>query len=140
MIRRLALVVFWIVSGCAHTSPSYIQKDFQPYLMSFNQEAINRNILLDNTALIIRFSNLKDTVAAQCLVLPWTRLVSINPDYWSIFNPEQREILVYHELGHCLFNRFRHVRGRPSIMNPQSLESYNNKRESVLDQFFEDVK
>ena len=64
-------------------------------------------------------------VAGVCWA--WTggqREVEINSNYWSDFTDEQREQLVFHELGHCVLNK-SHDDGTDgdncpsSIMRPQ---------------------
>jgi hypothetical protein len=52
-----------------------------------------------------------------------TKQVHMNSDWWATGSELQKRILVYHELGHCHFNRSHDSRtfsdGRPySIMNP----------------------
>lgn len=51
------------------------------------------------------FKELDSSKAGVCYV--WSdgyREININSEHWASFSEEQREQLLYHELGHCVFD------------------------------------
>jgi len=61
----------------------------------------------------------------QCL--PWSKTIILNEDHWVTLNRWQQRELVYHELGHCVFD-LDHVAGS-AIMNPFAKGGYHVKRD-----------
>lgn len=54
----------------------------------------------------IIFKNIEEKYAGVCLKYSdGYKEIRINPVYWNNYSLEQKEQLIYHELGHCIFNR-----------------------------------
>ena len=54
----------------------------------------------------IVLKRIEQKYAGVCLVYSnGYREIQINSDYWYSYTPEQKEQLVYHELGHCVLNK-----------------------------------
>lgn len=85
----------------------------------------------------INFSNLNDNIAGVCY--SWNngdKEILIDIEYWNSYDELQREILIFHELGHCILNRKHktdNYKGYAlSIMNPyviyrDNYELYRNE-------------
>lgn len=73
--------------------------EFVPYVDSFEQQF---NVKV-NVPIISKQIDVNK--AGVCYV--WSdgyREIQINSRHWSYFSEEQKEQLVFHELGHCVFN------------------------------------
>lgn len=122
---------------------SVIDPDFQIYVDHFVTEASLRGIGIDVNGLKVSFS---DTTESYCgLGNPMD--VKINPNCWKNWNDTQKEIFLFHELGHAVFGHAHDNSKLPngdfkSIMCSETsylIELYNNapeKREYYLDQLF----
>jgi hypothetical protein len=73
-----------------------------------------------------------------------TGQIRINQNLWRVLNNLSREELIFHELGHCLFNRYHEnsllPNGRPaSIMNQYHLGAtiYSGNYRYYLEEFFD---
>lgn len=102
-------------------SPKYkitphVGQSFVPYLKDFLDDAYSRsklplefNARLD--ALTIKFGNtkkIKENFAGYCDLHTTTVIVDYND--WNRYTPIEKQILIDHELGHCLLERnHRHV-------------------------------
>jgi hypothetical protein len=126
----------------------------EPYLDLFEQEAAKRgrNIRIDN--LIVEFEeDLRGgeaaglcTFASETSPTPHIRLDTTSYNWQN--NPSHREILVFHELGHCILNRLHRDDELPngnfsSIMRSTGEQLYGGnlnafKREYYLDELFDE--
>jgi Zn-dependent peptidase ImmA (M78 family) len=110
---------------------------FDSYVKTFEQESINHNNPHVVTDLVIKFSkDLKDLTLGDCIVRSnATPVIRINVTWWEHLTEEQKEILLFHELGHCVLNK-KHSEDREAIMYFQILHGWNNKREEKLAEYF----
>lgn len=89
----------------------------------------------------IYFHPLKSNTAGLCVTYSNNKKeVQIDLDFWNKSNEITKEILIFHELGHCVLNR-SHQYGSidecpRSIMNPQLLTDlcYIENREYYINQ------
>lgn len=73
--------------------------EFMPYVHSFEQQF---NVRVNVPVISNKIDSNK---AGVCYV--WSdgyREIQINSQHWSSFSEEQKEQLVFHELGHCVFD------------------------------------
>ncbi len=87
----------------------FIDEELVLYFDAFREEAALRGIEVDYEALNLegRIENIRDRdVLGQC------RVNSAEPDevvidefYWNGIDDDEREFIVFHELGHCVLNR-----------------------------------
>ncbi len=86
-----------------------IDKDLEPFLKTFVDESKKRGIDVKPENLIMVFGTTSKEICGQCEVLKSNgqRTITINNDAqcWKIAPNENREALVFHELGHCLLER-----------------------------------
>jgi hypothetical protein len=76
-----------------------LDPEFLPYVQAFEQQF---NIKL---SVPIVFKQLHSSKAGVCYM--WSdgyREIEINSTHWVNFSEEQKEQLIFHELGHCVFN------------------------------------
>jgi len=88
-----------------------VDAELQPYLDRFMAEGEARQFspVLDVELLDLRFGSLEEAVRGQCqLFSDGRRAIVIQPSYWANADEWSKELLIFHELGHCLLDR-RHL-------------------------------
>lgn len=105
------LNVIFTLSSCGVILPDVLDRDdpvpytpmdptFQKYVDKFNAE------LKTNSVVPIVFGPMDPKFAGLCY--KWTNgyaEVHIKRSFWEVATEEQREELIFHELGHCHLNR-----------------------------------
>lgn len=89
-----------------------LSTDFAPYVVTFKQKAVARNVTVDETTLSISYDpSLTGTNILGVCTRGGGRLpsITVNPTFWQAWATSSRssemEQLLYHEMGHCLLNR-----------------------------------
>lgn len=132
----LLFSVVFLVSACGRQM-LYDTAIFESYVETFEKESITYGMPTQVLELVIRFSTeLKNDVAGQCQRNPnASPLILINISYWEYLTPGQKEILLFHEMGHCVLG-FGHDDTEKAIMNTRLLAGYGSNREGLLRNFF----
>lgn len=81
----------------------YTDPVFVEYIDKFNNEF---NVIVNHIP--IYFDELEEYSPAVGACFKWSsgeRQIKIKKSTWENFTKEQKEVLVYHELGHCFFER-----------------------------------
>lgn len=110
MRKLISLVLLGLVGCGPNSSPPNvvgrpmpivtIDSTFQSYYDAFEKDFGVR------VTLPIGFDKLRESIAGQCeRYSDGSRLIRIDYDYWQDLPDSARVELVYHELGHCVFNR-----------------------------------
>ena len=141
------IVVLTFFPSCSEEASVDVDPEFLPYINLFEEEAQSRSVdissRLENTS--ITFNDLGSDSAGQCLTYSDGRKeVQINQLKWPTYSEQEKEILIFHELGHCVLDREHDnnmSRGRCiSIMRESSstcIVDYTGERRSVyLDELF----
>ena len=112
------LILFW---SCNKDNVHIVDPAFVAYLDLFQQEALNRGVDV------------------------WGELEVLNISYWNKATDIEREVLLFHELGHCILGR-SHLDDKTarsqcvSIMRSSSgicrMEYNANTRGDYLDELF----
>lgn len=129
----LLLVVLWL-TGCGRSifDPTF----FDEYVKLFERESITYRNPQSVTNLRIQFSTeLEDKIVGQCQYLE-TPLILVNVRWWEKLTPDEKEILLFHEMGHCILN-LPHDDTHPSIMNSMLLLGYRGIRTQLLTEYFQ---
>lgn len=86
-----------------------VDKGLQVYLDKFMEEAKKRGINVTSENLILKFGSTTEQICGRCVKAKneGQRTVTIidNLTCWQQAPYENREALVFHELGHCLLGR-----------------------------------
>lgn len=106
------LIMLLLITGCGKGFEDFIRMGepkfkkaktnpvFAPFIQSFETE-FNRKV---NVPIVLK--TIKQDYAGVCLVYSnGYKEIQINKDAWDYYSYEQKEQLVYHELGHCVFNK-----------------------------------
>jgi hypothetical protein len=133
------LFLLFLTIACSDESePIYsVQDEFVPYVMQFIQEGTNRgySVTIDN--LIMEFGETdEEEYCGQCIYAPddptVQRRIVINSNSacWAMESEQSKEVLIFHELGHCVLNRINHKEDKlpngayASMMNRGELNLY----------------
>ena len=100
---NLSLLLSFVFS-CS--TPIEHDEQFTIYLNKFITEANSRNYKIDITKFDVRinFSDLKLEYEGKCK-LGKIKQITINESLWQKLDTLQRELLIFHELGHCVLGR-----------------------------------
>src|SRR5574343_538100 len=85
--------------------PIFIDPQFKPHVERFKVLSKSYDIELNTSLIVVKFGFLKDGVAGNCA---FGKIITVNTSYWDYMSDDEREILLFHELGHCLLQK-RHV-------------------------------
>jgi hypothetical protein len=139
----ISLLASMILSGCSKDADLVdlvvvynVPAEYQPFVDTFIYEASIRGYSIEIENLIINYDeSLEAPHCAKCnsndIEKNTQKIVSINPNISCVFTSEQREVLVFHELGHCVLGRL-HDNGRlpngdfKSLMNENDLSVYSS--------------
>jgi len=110
---------------------------FASYVETFQRESViyeHPTVVQD---LVIQFSSdLDDKIAGQCRrYADASPLILINVRWWESFTADQKEILLLHEIGHCILG-YTHDDTQPAIMNSLLLIGYEGRRKEMLAKYF----
>lgn len=130
----LALAVVLGLTACGQAnSPDY--PGFEGYVDGFLAEGLKRgkNVPLQN--LTIKFEDLGLNTYADCYM--GRAEIRINKLLFGTLNAVEKEIVLYHEMGHCLLD-LDHDKTKISIMNPFLIRYvyYLTYKEQLLNDLF----
>lgn len=124
---KFTFALLFLVTGCGkslsdfmfvNTSPKKAQTNpiFNEFVNSFQAE-FNKRVSVPIVLKAIDKQN-----AGVCLVYSnGYREIQINSLYWDSYSHEQREQLIYHELGHCVLNKDHNNGHLPESSCPMSI-------------------
>ena len=105
------LILLFLLTGCGKNLEDFLKLNktvkrsktdpiFAPFVDSFKRE------FKTSVKVPIVLKSLKDKYAGLCLVYSdGYKEIQINKKHWDYYSYEQKEQLIYHELGHCVFNK-----------------------------------
>jgi hypothetical protein len=113
MKKYLPFVILILTIACQKQTlePNLYQidKDLEPFLNTFIDEAKKRGVEVKLENLIMTFGNSTTDICGQCNKKSnnGQRTITIikDPICWTNASKQNQEALVFHELGHCLLNR-----------------------------------
>lgn len=125
-------------AGAVYSVPT----DVEPYVQHFRDEARQRGQPIAVANLVVTFGKTSGgDVCGQCLLeagQPPRVILSADGYCWQNANANERECLVFHELGHCLLGRGHRTERFPnqsyvSLMNPDNTGVYATCRYPIDD-------
>lgn len=98
------IILFW---SCNKDNATFVDPAFVIFLDLFEKEALLRDVdLIDELAgLDISFTSFDQSIAGQCQVSKDIHRILVDSNYWEGATESEREVLLFHELGHCILNR-----------------------------------
>lgn len=126
-----------------------IDPNLQPYLEMFQLEAKNQNYPLQIPDLVVMFGPTRSEEAPMRIgycANTWPRTIVIDRESFEAMSLPYREMLMFHEFGHCLLNRPHDIECRieeypcttpRSIMYPNiSAKDYLENRAYYMKELF----
>ncbi len=98
------LLILIVVSSCRKEKTQTIPDEFVSFVDGFFEEAFNRNVDLNlsDFNLEIKLEDIQDH-AGTCNTR--NSVIRIDEETWLNIDDQQKEWLIYHELGHCILER-----------------------------------
>jgi len=107
--KFLGIVCFMVgLNGCQDKELLYsAPPELDTYVQTFLKEASSRGRPIDlyEEGLVVNFGTLPRGKAGSCRPNDYPKKVTIDAAQWKKLDEQQREALVFHELGHCILNR-----------------------------------
>ncbi len=139
------LVLVWVLTACGVEEKKDIDPAFSGYLALFLYEGNNVTGYFPSLpkSLTIKFVPVLDDYAGWCSRRGGEAIVTIDKREWEANSSTWREMLMFHELGHCVLGR-GHIdtlkpNGKPESLMHRSLFSesyYRSNRQDYLDELF----
>lgn len=154
MFKAVVILAYVAMTACAGIGeipvPTYdVDPEFDTYIKVFEAEAKLRGKSLTIKNLIARFGYTKydgDDVIGLCSKSKYSPVVVIDREYWDRVGTVDREILFFHELGHCILKLphdnsmvdFDRYQGPASVMNEYMFDSwiYVTNRHYYMNELF----
>ncbi len=135
----IILSLLLLVSSCAPADPGNnytASPEIEPYLLSFQDDARTHGVLITFHGIDVKFGNLPAPTVGICY--PGQLRVVVDERVWDTYDSYRREVVIYHELGHCLLGKGHVDPSTPAIMNPMLMLSsyYAAHRIELLNEFF----
>lgn len=135
---RLLLIFILFVTSCATRKPTLDVNVFSPYVTTYEQKALAQGKILKVTDLTMNFgatNNIDEPAGYQeigyCQLYPdKAPQIVINPNWWANADEVDRQLLIMHELGHCVQGR-QHKNTLDEFGNPQSIMNFSVVPENI---------
>lgn len=127
IIARL-LSILLLITACAPSHKHTLQvSGFESQVNAFQAAgaSVGEPLYIDD--LIINFGDLSGANEAglcQTGTETTTPVITIDATYWSHTNDVQKELLLFHELAHCILDRLQHRNDYNSDHMPASIMNY----------------
>ena len=153
-------IVIWtaalsvILNGCTTInilnqrieSLSYIDSALAPYVGKFVAAGHDRGEFIETKHITVIFGKTgtdeSPSTVGTCDNIAGYPFITIDRAYWSVADDDNKEELVFHELGHCVLNRdhceVKENGASVSLMEPDMLApgEYGKHREALVDELF----
>ncbi len=153
-MKKNCFICLLLLCACTWQQRNKIPPDVQPYLQAFQQEADKRGIDVYLDDLLVTFDTALSRYSGNTYALEpnavaarktmWTSpliILDTTQLWWK--NPQSREKVIFHELGHCILNREHKDELLPNGEGASLLNTYNNltrynsqTRKYYLDELF----
>lgn len=107
MIKYICMLVLaMLVSACGAKIVS-IEPQYIKYVKEFeNQSSTTNNKVIVDDLVVRTRDDLGGSILAQCRMYSvFTPLIVVSKKYWVTMSETEREMVMFHELGHCILNR-----------------------------------
>ncbi len=111
-------------------APNY-SSEFESQVRSFVDNGTSRGVKVDISGLTIRQTDMFNDTPILAVCIPDDKTVLVNQKFWAGSDDTQKELVIWHELGHCVLGRdhntYTHDGAPVSIMYPQAV-LFNNEQ------------
>lgn len=106
-MKIFIIVIALLIGSCGTNHSAVYVKELTPYIKTFEN---TWGHTINNT--MIAFTDiLTDEKLGLCLPRKNISIVYINKKAWYKLTESQKELLLFHELGHCVLKIYHHVNG-----------------------------
>lgn len=143
---RKAIIRASLIFMCVHLynlliAKGNIEPSASPFYKSFIAEADTRNMgLIKHFKVTIVLAQLPMTQLGSCRSLfGFKPVISLNIQHWNKLDFIQKEMVVYHELAHCLLLKGHGMENQPDTLMTKSLfesDKYLLSKDKYLDELF----
>lgn len=135
-LKHIGFVVLYLLStSCNKDDNQVIESELQMHFINFEAEANAHGLDIDISALDINgyIQNIETRgILGQCKSYSdGSQQVVVDEQYWNRITDNEREYIVFHELGHCLLEREHNDVQDPSGNCISIMQSGNNECKSV---------
>lgn len=127
MIKRLFFSLLIFLSGCSGRHfDTFIDSEFIPYIDMYRADKLHYNNISTIKHITMQFKSASNSIGVcikQKIGFNMTYSIEIDPKNWFNSTADERQLLVYHELGHCDLN-LPHSNTPISIMNEVLMDEY----------------
>lgn len=146
LIIMLLLIVGCATTGVKQNTYPNVAPELKPYIVRFNQYYKQyRHSSLEND-IVVKLTTIPQSKTAQGVYYRIEDYTIISSDYWDRLSPFQKEIVVFHELGHHVLKR-GHDWTKNNILKNKCSRSmmyyqgvsdncYSKRRKYYLDELF----
>lgn len=143
------VLVSLLVTGCGQSmglqasrlvatkAEGFVQPEFNSYINQFIKQGAFHGKAISDEGLTVVFANLQN-VALLGTCTPSTITIRINTETWDSLSAVQREILLFHELGHCLLGRPHDNNTLENGIKPESIMHATLLDEHLYTLFYND--
>ncbi|HUP58614.1 MAG TPA: putative metallopeptidase [Bdellovibrionota bacterium] len=145
LLRLLVIIgAIFAVTACGK-QPTLQLNEFATYVDMFQEEAASHGQPVKVTDLIVRFGTMENPYERGICEIAGdeTPVITINQEAWDQMSEDEREPLMFHELGHCVLRRKHRADqigpGVPaSLMNPYTIAgwTYGQYKKHYIDELF----
>lgn len=97
-MKTISVISILILSSCGKV-PVQVDPEFVPYL-----ERFALTVGGDTSGVSVIFDTLSGDTAGLCSIRGNERTIRVSHKHWFKVSLDEREALLYHELGHCVLN------------------------------------
>ncbi len=101
---KYLFILLVLINGCSRPTENHIDAVFQPYVSAFTDQANSHGRDVFVGSLTIEFGSEPSDVLGKCQSGDGS-VITINPNQWDYLSPVIRQVLIFHELGHCVLGR-----------------------------------
>ncbi len=137
MIKESLITSCLILGGCKDNIKAY--GEFTPIVESFLEEGRERGVVFDYTHMpySIEYGVMQKNQLAMCIN---REKILVNQEYWSGMSAHCKELVLFHELGHCVLD-LGHSSYDEDIMYPSTdirygCDDYYRDRTRRIDRLF----
>lgn len=124
------ILISLLFTGCGSAHNVYEVGEFAPYVAQFEQAAADTGKPTVVNNLVIKFGEMpKPGVIAVCSQKS-VPTITVSKAYWEKAKETDREILMLHELGHCILGR-NHVEVIVPVTGPTA-RVFGNRAKSLM--------
>lgn len=130
-MRYALTLLVCLLAGCGKGVAPVAETpaEFRRYFERFDSYAQTRGDVRVTDRIAIEFGDVPSGAEAECISTNLRgRGIIVDEEIWAALDEPSREVLIFHELGHCALNRGHDSREdggiRHSLMHPKRIEGH----------------